>query len=1083
MKRALKVAFLMLFFFIIQNLWAEDIFHEVLTIADGLAQNSISHIEQDSLGYIWLATQAGLSRWNGSKVDNFPRRGIDPFTAGYIHLLKKDHRGRLWIVTNQEKIIYWDEIQEAFVKPDVLIDSMEGRVIDIQALSMEHNYLILTETGFIYLWKEANAPKEIACFPDQHPQEIWIIQDKIFLGTDQGWVTLARTETELVNNYQNIEPEFIAEGNIPDWLDNETFPVKDILMQNGTLYAARGTHGLSLYFPGSERKSRIFPQLITQKIFRAMGGKLLLWDGENKLILFDPINESWEDFAEIPSSITCLYTLESGQILLGHSSQGLWHNDIHDLNLEYWPDATLNDQEIPSRDIMTMVDQHGLYWFFSYDAGLMSWNPQTQRLEIYNTSEGNSPSNRFKFGFLDSRNTLWACSYDKGLLYLNRESNTLEKIELPPNMMEIFKDLRVNHISEDHLGILWISTAKGLFRFNPFNRQIQNINDMVSSDTNIKFCWTSIETRDQSHWFTTGPRIFRLSNGEMLELSSNKSATWFLYQDSNDLIFAGSTSGIQVYNKFGDLLHIPKLEEALEDVAVYGVLEGGENHYWITTNRGLIRWDSQRGNIIGYGLHQGLLSTEFNLYSIGRLTDQRIYLGSISGIHILESNQVISPEVIPRFFLDEIWINQRRIQELRNGVSPIGLKELTLDPRENYLTLGFDQLNFNGETWQKEYNLIGLTNQWTDMGNQSQVSFVNLAPGKYQFQLKLTNATGESTISDPLNIEILAPFYKRLWFFLLLLMILGATVYLIISYIIKLNQEIELRSLAEKRNSELNSSLEKLVLDRTQELQNTLEQLQQTQDQMIQREKMSSLGDVVAGVAHELNSPLGVAILSSSYIDEQLEKLYQSMEREDLTRQELAETIKELRETSDKLDMNLNRTADLVKNFKQVAMDKNQRDIIEFDMCASIRSLLYSISSQFKRQNIRIIQHIPKSFQINSRPGELSQVISNILMNNVLHAFRKPFDKKEKMVTIAMTYNKHELTLRIRDNGIGMDEEKLKLIFDPFYTNHRETKGTGLGLNIVYLVVTEKLMGNINVDSSPGVGTEFIIRLPIYLEC
>jgi two-component system NtrC family sensor kinase len=82
-----------------------------------------------------------------------------------------------------------------------------------------------------------------------------------------------------------------------------------------------------------------------------------------------------------------------------------------------------------------------------------------------------------------------------------------------------------------------------------------------------------------------------------------------------------------------------------------------------------------------------------------------------------------------------------------------------------------------------------------------------------------------------------------------------------------------------------------------------------------------------------------------------------------------------------------------------------------------------------------------------------------------------------------MTYNKHDLTLRIRDNGIGMDEEKLKLIFDPFYTNHRETKGTGLGLNIVYLVVTEKLMGNINVDSSPGVGTEFIIRLPIYLEC
>lgn len=258
------------------------------------------------------------------------------------------------------------------------------------------------------------------------------------------------------------------------------------------------------------------------------------------------------------------------------------------------------------------------------------------------------------------------------------------------------------------------------------------------------------------------------------------------------------------------------------------------------------------------------------------------------------------------------------------------------------------------------------------------------------------------------------------------------------------------------------------------QLQLALTNLTEAQEQLVEAEKMASLGQLVTGVAHEVNTPIGIALTAISTLGEETKKFRVLLEEGKLKKSTALEFTDRLTELDKLVQGNLQRCHRLVENFKQVSADQvvaESRTIAIKDYCHKI---FETLSVYLKRNNVAwaIDGDNP---EIDVDPGILSQVLSNLATNAVTHAFT---DNSNAEITLAINKSAEVIAISFFDNGIGMDKETQQKLFDPFFTTKRGKGGTGLGMNIVYNLVTAKLKGNIIVESEVGEGTRFVITLP-----
>jgi signal transduction histidine kinase len=259
----------------------------------------------------------------------------------------------------------------------------------------------------------------------------------------------------------------------------------------------------------------------------------------------------------------------------------------------------------------------------------------------------------------------------------------------------------------------------------------------------------------------------------------------------------------------------------------------------------------------------------------------------------------------------------------------------------------------------------------------------------------------------------------------------------------------------------------------------TIKQQQKLQASLIEARKLSSLGLLVAGVAHEMNTPIGGAIISVSNADMALKKLSKAV-KEGLTKSMLDETTFSIDENLALAKINLEKTAVLVKSFKKMAIDRHYDELVLCDMSKLIKELLLSLNSRLKHSSIKVSTHILTDKQIASRPGIISQVIENLIINAMNHAFEE-FQVGE--IEIKVEQGKDSgVILTISDNGCGINDDVKKSIFEPFYTTARGKGNTGLGLYMVHQWVTEVLNGKLTLDSDPNskgfYKTQFTILIP-----
>ena len=284
-------------------------------------------------------------------------------------------------------------------------------------------------------------------------------------------------------------------------------------------------------------------------------------------------------------------------------------------------------------------------------------------------------------------------------------------------------------------------------------------------------------------------------------------------------------------------------------------------------------------------------------------------------------------------------------------------------------------------------------------------------------------------------------------------------------------RDISQRKEAERQLTELNRQLK----DKVEELGEALAQLSATQEQLVESEKMASLGMLVAGVAHEINTPLGVCVTAASHFTGLVEDLQRSLHDGRLTKTMLLEGLEEARDTASLIQRNVDRAARLVMSFKQTAVDRSRKEVRRFDLGSCLQDILVSSKPLWRGQKIQVHLECPENLSLSSDPGALSQVMVNLIHNAVTHAFP---DGREGDIWIEVRDLDPRVQISVRDNGRGIAPENLSRLFDPFFTTARGSGGTGLGLHITYNLVTQALGGSIDVASAPEHGATFRLSIP-----
>lgn len=292
--------------------------------------------------------------------------------------------------------------------------------------------------------------------------------------------------------------------------------------------------------------------------------------------------------------------------------------------------------------------------------------------------------------------------------------------------------------------------------------------------------------------------------------------------------------------------------------------------------------------------------------------------------------------------------------------------------------------------------------------------------------------------------------------------------------------ELELRQEKLEREVSQRRTMEQTLRDSNQRLESSLDHLKQTQQQLVESEKMASLGGLVAGITHDVNTPIGISVTASSFLREKLDELEAALNNKQLTQPQLEKFIAEGRESVQLLDNNLERASELITSFKQVAVDQASDAIRDINLRRYIQDLIQSLQPRLKKTKHQIHLSCPDNLMIRCPAGAISQIFTNLIINSLVHGF-EGVSNGNMWINVDLDYDREHdrLNITYQDDGVGISQQQLEHLFDPFFTTKRDDGGSGLGTHIVRNLVVQTLQGEISAISQPGKGLTYTLSFPV----
>ena len=295
----------------------------------------------------------------------------------------------------------------------------------------------------------------------------------------------------------------------------------------------------------------------------------------------------------------------------------------------------------------------------------------------------------------------------------------------------------------------------------------------------------------------------------------------------------------------------------------------------------------------------------------------------------------------------------------------------------------------------------------------------------------------------------------------------------------KQKYQLETQQKTLKEEIETRRETEKELVDKTTELEASIENLSLAHGKLVESEKLAALGGLVAGIAHDVNTPIGVGVTATSFLADRLNDIAKKFEDKSLSASDMKSFVTESQQSIELLNNNLNRASELIASFKQIAVDQASEAIRTINFKSYLQEIITSLKPKLKKSQHTITVECPDDIMMKVPAGAISQIFTNFLLNSVIHGFD---GIEQGHIVITVIDQGDAVDIVYKDDGCGVPQDQLDKLFDPFYTTKREEGGSGLGTNIAYNLVKQTLNGEIEAESTVGQGLIYRLKLPKELQ-
>jgi signal transduction histidine kinase/ligand-binding sensor domain-containing protein len=725
----------------------------------------------------------------------------------------------------------------------------------------------------------------------------------------------------------------------------------------------------------------------------------------------------------------------------------------------------LNNDKVYRQIECVLAANDGLVWIGSRAEGLFSYNQMAKSVKNFRNDPKDSTSissNYINILTEDKNGNLWIGTGDKGICHYNRPDKIFTSYPFIQNngAMEASNELddgTVLSMYFDSEEILWIGTnLGGLNRFDP-----------------------------QTEKFTS-----------FLDLKSGFNCIINIYEDSKDRLWAGTyLSGLFLFDKkTGDKKRYSEKDGLLFN-SVIGISEDNAGNIWLASARGLSRLNPESNIFKNYPVPIG--DSRSNTSILFRSTDGLFQVAKTGGLISFNPEGMNESTVPPAVAIESVGFTDENNND--TVLFTYGRNELKLKYNENRISFEFVALHYaNSELNQYAYRLDGFDKEWIQAGTQRMATYTNLSNGTYNFHVKAANSDGFwNETGASFTVIILPPWWKTWWAYGVYLLLLLA----VILAVHRFQKERTIRMEKEKT--------QKRELEQAKEIEKAYHQLKITQTQLVQSEKMASLGELTAGIAHEIQNPLNFvnnfSEVSAELVDEMKQELtvgsWQSAingQRSAVGGQQSAiEILDDIKQNLEKILHHGKRADAIVKGMLQHSRTSTgQKEPTDINALADeyLRLAYHGLRAKDKSFNATMKTDFDVTIgNINIIPQDIGRVILNLITN----AFYAADEKKKQLatdlsafsnltglndyepsVTVCTKKKGNSVIISVTDNGNGIPQKILDKIFQPFFTTKPTGQGTGLGLSLSYDIVKAH-GGELKVETKEGEGTEFIIILPV----
>jgi signal transduction histidine kinase/ligand-binding sensor domain-containing protein len=768
----------------------------------------------------------------------------------------------------------------------------------------------------------------------------------------------------------------------------------------------------------------------------------------------------------------------------------LWLSSTDPVGFLYrWVPEKNNIRDIPTLNFISCIaeDNQGSIWGAGFQTGLLQFDKNKKLLRTIRIDPTDSVDlGKFQVGSIlqGSGDTLWL-STQAGVVLMNTKTFQLRWLRYRSkgdSLLKKFNDMGVFQIVADKNGVKWIWTKKGLYEYSGEHQTLNQYHIDIEGEYEPNT--PLLLERDGDLWAATtdGIAIFNAKTGATGHLMKGIKVNC-LYQDAEGSIWAGTNNrGLFRYNRSADSMVV-----FLEPQSVSGgdkivnVIEDVDKKLWIVTGSAIMKCNADRKQFFVYGKKNGIRSNTLRHGGIWKTMGGEILIGNAKGFYVLsprEMNEVSHPLQLN---ITGFTINNKPVVAGMESSLPGAIEEtnhISLPYQKNNFSFSFAAIDYRAPEANKYYTLLeNFDSVWRDAGGDKTANYINIPPGHYIFRVKATNIDNITT-EKAIDIIISPPWYKTWWAY---------TIYCVITltFIVVIHRFQQQRTI--RREREMAQVKE---LAQAREIEQAYAELKSTQAQLIQSEKMASLGEMTAGIAHEMRNPLNFVNNFTELNNELIGEIRKETEK-GISENGRSELIEELLQgvyaNNEKINFHGKRADAIVKSMLQHSQGgtgtKEPTDIN--DLADKYLRLAYSVT--WAKDNVATAIGLKTDFDgslkdISIIPQDIGKALLN-LYNNAFYAVREkaagktPEDWEPQLIVTTKKYG-NQVIISVMDNGSGIPENIIDKIFQPFFTTKPTGQGTGLGLSLAYDIVKAH-GGLLSVESKPGEGSIFTIRLPM----